>query len=289
MLLLEVRHFHGNKVHLFVPLWEAQKCVAPVQRTPRKQAARDWLVVRPASDPGFRCGKVSGCLSAASPLARPRPQNGRKSIPGVKNHVTTFFWDEGDLGPSRPPGWRWWTSWTDCGVAWMLAVLDCMIRAGDNLLPRLFSGAVRSCSSPAGFEHRQLRFGDLGARRARGRWRGRQGVGSSTDGATSAVRVLQGEGARTPEQRRRGARMRVERRAPTPSREDLTLLAQRGSISRAGVSERVCRAPSSTTRGEECYTCEWICLSTECKEQAPGRKGAVNSKNSRGHLGAPVC
>ena len=90
----------------------------------------------------------------------------------------------------------------------MLAVLDCMIGAGGNLLPRLFSCAVRSCTSPAGLGRRQLssRFGDLGTRRARGRRRGRQGAGASTDGATSAARILQEETARTPERRRRGAR-----------------------------------------------------------------------------------
>jgi len=68
----------------------------------------------------------------------------------------------------------------------------------------------------------------------------------------------------SPHTRATAAGRAYERRAPTPSREDLTL-RQRGSISRAGVSERVCRAPSSATRGEKCYTCEWICLSTECQ------------------------
>jgi hypothetical protein len=78
------------------------------------------------------------------------------------------------------------------------------------------SALVLMCGSflqfPGRFDRQlQKRFGDLGARRARGRWRGRQGGGASTDGATSAAIVLQGEGARTPERRRRGARMRGAR------------------------------------------------------------------------------
>ena len=168
----------------------------------------------------------------------------------------------------------------------------CCPRLHDQGRPQPPSALVLMCGSILQFLSRvrsagslSSRFGDLGARRARAAARQACSGGVYRWSYECSKKLSRGG---SPHRRATAAGRAYETRAPSvPCGPELT--AQEGSISRAGFSERVCRAPLSATRGEERYTCEWICLSTECLEQAPGREDVVYCKNSREHLGAPIC